>query len=170
MLTAQTGQVRVTVQCTVNGVPRTVTTVPNRTLLEMLREDLALTGAKEGCGTGDCGACTVIVDGRPVNSCLMLAPQAEGKTIRTVEGVAQGGRLHPVQEALIEYGGLQCGFCTPGLVVTAAALLERQPSPSEETIRSALAGNLCRCTGYGKIVDAVLAAAERMRTHQGEKA
>ncbi|GIW07327.1 MAG: oxidoreductase [Dehalococcoidia bacterium] len=167
MLQERVGQATVTVHVTVNGVPRPVTTVPNRTALELLREDLALTGAKEGCGTGDCGACTIVVDGRPVNGCLLLAPMLDGKTVLTVEGVARGGKLHPVQQAMVEMGGLQCGFCTPGFVVTAVNYLEQHPNPTEDEIRVAIAGNLCRCTGYSKIVDALLEAAKRMREGEG---
>lgn len=168
MLQERVGQSTVTVRCTVNGLERVVTTVPNRSLLEMLREDLALTGAKEGCGTGDCGACTVIVDGRPVNGCLMLAPMADGTTITTVEGIARGGVLHPVQQTMVEMGGLQCGFCTPGFVVTAVNFLDGHPNPTEDEIRVAIAGNLCRCTGYSKIVDAVQEAAKRQRATGGQ--
>ncbi|MCS7002705.1 MAG: (2Fe-2S)-binding protein [Dehalococcoidia bacterium] len=154
----------ITVQCTVNGAPVEATTMPNRTLLDFLRDTLRLTGAKEGCGTGDCGACTVIVDGRTINSCIMLAGQANGKTITTVEGLAApDGTLSPVQQAFVETGGLQCGFCTPGFVVTATAFLEQNPNPTENEVRVAIAGNLCRCTGYSKIVDAVLLAARKKR-------
>lgn len=167
MLKERVGQATVTIRCVVNGVERTVTTVPNRTALELIREDLALTGAKEGCGTGDCGACTIIVDGRPVNGCLLLAPMLDGKTVLTVEGVARGGTLHPVQQTMVEMGGLQCGFCTPGFVVTAVHFLEQNHNPTEEDVRIAIAGNLCRCTGYSKIVDAILEAAKRMREGEG---
>jgi carbon-monoxide dehydrogenase small subunit len=135
---------------------------PHLTLLEVLRDTLALTGAKESCGTGDCGACTVLLDGEPVCSCLMLAVEAEGKEITTVEGLATNGELHPLQKALIAHGGLQCGFCTPGVLLSSVALLARNPRPTASKIREALAGNLCRCTGYDKIVRAVQAAAEEM--------
>lgn len=132
---------------------------PGQTLLEVLRNDLQLTGSKEGCGTGDCGACSVIVDGALVCSCLVLAPEVDGQEIRTVEGVAGDEGLHPVQQQLLEHAGLQCGICTPGIVVAAVSLLEHVKEPTEEEIRYWLAGNLCRCTGYDKIVQAVLDAA-----------
>jgi carbon-monoxide dehydrogenase small subunit len=132
---------------------------PNRTLLEVVRDDLRLTGAKEGCGTGDCGACSMIVDGRLVTSCLMLAPQADGLEITTIEGLAQNGTLHPVQQAFIEKGAVQCGFCIPGMILAGKALLDRNPRPDEHEIRDAIAGNLCRCTGYTRIVDAIASAA-----------
>ena len=128
-------------------------------LLDFLREDLGLTGTKEGCGTGDCGACTVILDGRPVNSCLTLAVEADGGDVTTVEGVARGGFLHPVQAAFVQLGATQCGFCTPGFIVMAKSLLDDNPHPSEEEIRYGLAGNLCRCTGYDRIIRAVQMAA-----------
>jgi aerobic carbon-monoxide dehydrogenase small subunit len=150
----------------VNGVPTEVLTEPHRSLLEVLRDSLSLTGTKEGCGTGDCGACTVLLDGRPVTSCLLLAPEAEGRQVVTVEGLAQQGQLHPVQQTFVELGGLQCGICTPGMIVSAVALLERNPQPTEDEIRYAIAGNLCRCTGYDKIVRAVEVAAERQRAAQ----
>jgi aerobic carbon-monoxide dehydrogenase small subunit len=146
-----------------NGVPTDVLTEPHRPLLELLRDTLENTGTKEGCGTGDCGACTVLLDGRPVTSCLVLAPEVQGRKVTTVEGLAQRGRLHPVQRAFVDAGGLQCGICTPGMIVSAVALLERNQSPTEEEIRYAIAGNLCRCTGYDKIVRAVEQAAEAMR-------
>ena len=134
-----------------------------QTLLEALRDELGLTGTKEGCGTGDCGACSVMVDGRLVCACLMLAVEAEGKAIETVEGMATGETLHPLQRKFIEHAALQCGICTPGILIAARSLLERNPDPSEEEVRYWLAGNLCRCTGYHKIVDAVLDAAREMR-------
>jgi carbon-monoxide dehydrogenase small subunit len=136
---------------------------PDETLVNVLRERLHLTGTKEGCSTGDCGACSVMLDDRLVCSCLVLGVEAEGKTINTVEGVAEADRLHPVQQKLLEDAGLQCGICTPGIVVAAKALLERNPDPSEEEARYWLAGNLCRCTGYNKIIQAVLDAADEMR-------
>lgn len=151
------------VVATVNGDRREFLCETDQTLLQVLRDELALTGTKEGCGTGDCGACSVVVDGRLVCSCLMLAVEAQGKSIETVEGMAQGAQLHPLQRAFIEHAALQCGICTPGLLVAARSLLERNPDPSEEEIRLWLAGNLCRCTGYTKIVDAVLAAGREMR-------
>jgi aerobic-type carbon monoxide dehydrogenase small subunit (CoxS/CutS family) len=147
----------------VNGKDAAVESPADRRLLDVLREDLHLTGTKEGCGEGECGACTVLVDGRPVNSCLVLAPQVEGCDVLTIEGLAQGTRLHPVQEAFVETGAVQCGFCTPGFVLSAYALLRDNPSPTDDDILTALEGNLCRCTGYAKIVSAVQRAAERMR-------
>jgi aerobic carbon-monoxide dehydrogenase small subunit len=154
----------------VNGVPTEVLTEPNRSLLEVLRDSLEMTGTKEGCGTGDCGACTVLLDGRPVTSCLLLAPEAEGRRVTTVEGLAERGKLHPVQQTFVEQGGLQCGICTPGMILSAVALLERNPQPTEDEIRYAIAGNLCRCTGYDKIVRAVESAAERVRDAQSVEA
>ena len=151
------------VQFTVNGLPCAILCEPRQTLLEVLRDQLGLTGTKEGCGNGNCGACTVLLDGRPVNSCLVLAVEAEGHEVVTVEGLASGRELHPLQEAFLEHAALQCGICTPGFLVAAKALLDRNPSPTEEEVRLALAGNLCRCTGYDKIVRAVLAAAEKVR-------
>jgi carbon-monoxide dehydrogenase small subunit len=136
---------------------------PHLTLLEVLRDRLYLLGAKEGCSTGDCGACTVLVDGKPVTSCLMLAVEAEGQHVLTVEGLNQDGDLHPLQSAFVHAGGLQCGFCTPGMLMSSKALLDENPDPSDQEIRLALAGNLCRCTGYDPIVRAVRAAAEEMR-------
>jgi carbon-monoxide dehydrogenase small subunit len=133
-----------------------------------LREKLNLTGTKEGCGVGDCGACTVIVDGAAYNSCLLLAIRMEGKKIQTIEGLAEGGDLHPLQKSFVEHGGLQCGYCTPGMILSAKALLDETPDPSEAEIRTAIAGNLCRCTGYKKIVDAIKAAAVEIR-HMGSQ-
>lgn len=143
----------------VNGESRTVEAPPMARLLDVLREDLRLTGAKEGCGEGECGACSVLLDGRVVNSCLVPVVQAVGARVTTVEGLSESDRvLHPVQAALLAHGGAQCGICTPGFVVAAAALLERNPHPTREEVRVGLAGNLCRCTGYQKIVDAVAVA------------
>ena len=142
----------------VNGEVYDLLTYPHRTLLEVLREDLHLTGAKESCGEGACGTCTVLLDGFPVRSCLFLAVEAEGREITTIEGLAAGGKLHPLQEAFVEHHAIQCGFCTPGMILTAKALLDAVPEPTEEEIRRALSGNICRCTGYAKIVDAVKAA------------
>jgi len=144
---------------TVNGEPVERAVEQNRTLLSFLREDLGLTGAKHGCGLGDCGACTVILDGKPVNSCLVLAVQADGREVLTIEGLAENGRLHPIQEAFVDTGAIQCGFCTPGMILSAKALLDENPKPTELEIRTAISGNLCRCTGYQKIVEAILAAA-----------
>jgi aerobic carbon-monoxide dehydrogenase small subunit len=151
------------VQITVNGFLREVTVQPHRTLLEVLREDLELTGTKLGCGEGDCGACVVLLDQVPVNSCLVLALEAAGREVTTIEGVASGSTLHPVQQAFVDVGAVQCGYCTPGMVLVAKSLLDRHPSPTESEVRSAISGNLCRCTGYQKIVEAVLLAAERLR-------
>jgi carbon-monoxide dehydrogenase small subunit len=145
---------------TVNAQPREIAVEPRWTLLETVREQLRLTGAKEGCGTGDCGACSMLVDGRLVTSCLMLAVQADGREVTTIEGLATNGSLHPAQAAFVEKGGVQCGFCTPGMIMAAASLLGRNPSPTLEDVREGLAGNLCRCTGYAKIYESVLAAAE----------
>ncbi len=150
------------INLTVNGQPYEVAVEPHWTLLETVREELGLTGSKEGCGTGDCGACSMVVDGRLIASCLMLAPEADGSDVLTIEGLARNGDLHPVQQAFIDTGGVQCGFCTPGMIMAAKALLDRNPSPTLEEVREALAGNLCRCTGYAKIYEAVLAAAEKM--------
>ena len=147
----------------VNSRKYVLTVSSKETLLEMLRSRLNLTGTKEGCGTGDCGACTVIMDGLPVNSCLVLACEADGSKITTVEGLAVDEKLHPIQEAFVKEGGVQCGFCSPGMIMSSKALLDRNPYPSEEEIKKALAGNLCRCTGYVKIVKAVKAAALQMK-------
>jgi carbon-monoxide dehydrogenase small subunit len=140
---------------------------PRERLIDVLRYKLGYTGVKEGCSTGDCGACTVLLDGKPVTSCLVLAISANGKSIVTVEGIAREGKLHPVQQAFVEHGAVQCGFCTPGFIVNSYALLNENLNPDIETIRYWLAGNLCRCTGYQKIIKAVLAAAEMMR-QQGQ--
>jgi carbon-monoxide dehydrogenase small subunit len=152
------GDGKVSVRCTVNGVEATVRAYPFARLLDVLREELGLTGTKEGCGEGECGACSVLVEGSLVNSCLVPAAQVQGADIRTVEGVADGERLHAVQRAMVECGGAQCGICTPGMVLAAVSLLERTPHPTEADIREGLAGNLCRCTGYMKIFDAVVRA------------
>jgi len=136
---------------------------PRETLLDVLRDKLGLTGSKEGCGTGDCGACSVLLDGRLVSSCLVLGVEAEGRKVETIEGMAPGEELHPLQRKFLEHAALQCGFCTPGFLVASKALLERNPDPTEEEVRYWLAGNLCRCTGYDKIVRAVLDAAAEMR-------
>lgn len=143
---------------TINGFPYEMEVEPRRTLLELLRDDLDLTGTKEGCGMGECGACTVLLDGKPVKSCILLAVQADGKEVTTIEGLEKSdGTLHPIQQAFIDHGAIQCGFCTPGMVLTAKALLDENPNPTELEVRKAIAGNLCRCTGYQKIVEAILA-------------
>jgi carbon-monoxide dehydrogenase small subunit len=142
----------------VNKIEYEIAGEPWRTLLDVLRYDLRLTGTKEGCGTGNCGACTVLIDGRAVNSCLVLVGEVEGKEITTIEGLAQGGKLHPVQQAFIDEGAVQCGFCTPGVILTAKSFLDAHPHPTEPQIREAIAGNLCRCTGYDKIVRAIMRA------------
>ena len=151
---------RQTHRLNVNGRSHEIHADPNRTLLEVVRDELRLTGAKEGCGTGDCGACTLLVDGRVVTSCLMLWPEAEGREVRTIEGLADGGELHPLQRAFVEHGAVQCGFCIPGMILAGVATLERLPSATRAEIRDGIAGNLCRCTGYQKIVDAIESVAE----------
>jgi aerobic carbon-monoxide dehydrogenase small subunit len=145
----------------VNGNDEVVTVSSNMTLLQMLREKLALTGTKNGCTAGECGACTVMVNGEPVNSCMMLAVEADGQKIITVEGLVKNGELDIVQKTIIEKGGVQCGFCTPGMLISARALLNRNPHPTEQDVVEALVGNLCRCTGYSRIIESVLTAAER---------
>lgn len=147
----------------VNGEEREVAVLPNRTLLEVLREDLLLTGTKEACDDGSCGTCTVLVEGTPMRSCLLLAIQVQGKEILTIEGLAEGKKLHPIQKAFIDHGAIQCGFCTPGMILTAKALLEETREPSDYEIKRAISGNFCRCTGYNKIVEAIAAAATQMR-------
>jgi aerobic carbon-monoxide dehydrogenase small subunit len=147
----------------VNGKAYELQVKPSATLLEVIREELGLTGVKEGCGVGECGACTVIMDGQAVNACLVLAAEADGKRITTIEGLADGEKLHPIQEAFAEVGGLQCGFCTPGMILSTKALLDKNANPSDEEIRKGLEGNFCRCTGYTKIIESVKAAAERIR-------
>jgi len=151
------------VSTTINGEPTEYLCEPQQTMLDVLRDDLHLTGSKEGCSSGDCGACSITVDGRLVCSCLMLAVEAEGRKVETIEGMAKGDKLHPLQQKFLEEAALQCGFCTPGILVAAKALLDRNPDPSETEIRYWLAGNLCRCTGYDKIVRAVVDAAAEMR-------
>ena len=153
---------RVRIALTVNDEAREALVPVHKTLLEVLREDLGLTGTKHGCELGECGTCTVLLDGDPVLSCLVLPVETEGRRITTVEGMAQGGRLHPLQQAFAELGAAQCGYCTPGILLTATALLADRPSPTRQEVKEALAGNLCRCTGYTKILDAVELAALRM--------
>jgi carbon-monoxide dehydrogenase small subunit len=148
---------------TVNGDEYEALVEPQETLLDVLRDRLMLTGTKEGCATGDCGACSVVVDGTLQCSCLMLGVEAEGSNVETIEGMAKGDKLHPLQIAFLEHNGLQCGICTPGVLVAAKALLERNPDPSETEVRYWLAGNLCRCTGYDKLIKSVLVAAKEMR-------
>ena len=155
---------KVHVTATVNGEAVEFLCEPRQSLLEVLRDALRLTGAKEGCNNGNCGACTVLMDGLPVNSCIVLGVEAEGATIETVESLAKQGHLHPLQQCFLEGAALQCGVCTPGFLVAAKALLDRNPAPSEHEIRFQLAGNLCRCTGYDKIVRAVQAAAQELAT------
>ncbi len=149
-----------TITLTVNGLTETVNVAHNMTLLRMLREVLSLTGTKNGCTAGECGACTVLMNGEPVNSCLVLAAECDGANIVTVEGLAKDGKLTKLQEAITKSGGVQCGFCTPGMLISTTALLERNPHPSDDDIRAAIVGNLCRCTGYYRIVDAVKQAAK----------
>ncbi len=146
---------------TVNGAKEHLTVPSNMTLLQMLRDKLGLTGTKNGCSAGECGACTVLVDGEPVNSCLMLAVEADGHQVTTVEGLAHDDQLSALQEAFVEHNAVQCGFCTPGMLISAHALLERDPHPTEQEVREALVGNLCRCTGYLRIIEAVQTAAEK---------
>ena len=148
----------------VNGKNYHVSVETHRTLVEVLRETLGFTGTKKSCNEGECGACTVLMDGKPVASCLVLAVAAQGKEILTVEGLSQGEKLHPVQEAFVKYAAIQCGFCTPGMVMAAVAFLDENPEPTTEEVRRAISGNLCRCTGYQQIVDAVMAAASAMKT------
>jgi carbon-monoxide dehydrogenase small subunit len=148
---------------TVNGAPVEAAVDPNRTLVQFLREDLGLTGTKHGCGLGDCGACTVILDGKPV-----LAVQANGREVLTIEGLAGNGKLHPIQQAFVKTGAVQCGFCTPGMILSAKALLDENPRPTEREIRTAISGNLCRCTGYQKIVEAIAEASKTLETEVSE--
>ncbi|PKN65714.1 MAG: ferredoxin [Deltaproteobacteria bacterium HGW-Deltaproteobacteria-15] len=153
------------IRFTLNGKETETDAPPDRRVIDLLREDLGLTGAKEGCGSGECGACTILVDGETRLSCLMLSVQLEGRSIQTVEGIAQGDELHPVQQSFVEHGAVQCGYCTSGMVLTSLDLLKRTPCPSRDEIRRAISGNLCRCTGYQKIVDAV----ERVSRNSGER-
>jgi aerobic-type carbon monoxide dehydrogenase small subunit (CoxS/CutS family) len=148
--------VKVELTLTVNGLPYPLELEPSTTLLTAVRDGIGLTGAKEGCDDSECGACMMLLDGKPVNSCSYLAAQADGREVTTIEGLAEGASLSPLQQAFLEHGGVQCGFCTPGMLISAAALLDEKPRPSEDDVRVALSGNLCRCTGYDGIVKAVL--------------
>ena len=154
---------KITVNFTLNGQPVSVETVPHRRLLDLLREDLRLTGTKEGCAVGECGACTVILDGKAVTSCLVLAASVEGSSVVTIEGVGENGRLDPIQEAILRNHALQCGFCTPGFIMSAKALLEENPDATVEEIRRAISGNLCRCTGYEQLTVAIYEAAQELK-------
>jgi aerobic carbon-monoxide dehydrogenase small subunit len=151
------------IKVTVNGKEYELHVKPWATLLDTLREDLGLTGTKEGCGEGECGACTVLMNDKPVNACLVLTMEADGKHIVTIEGLADGEKLHPIQQAFVDIGGLQCGFCTPGMILSTKALLDANPHPSDEEIRKGLEGNFCRCTGYTKIIESVRDAVRRMK-------
>ncbi len=151
------------ISLTVDGTPEAASVPAHMTLLKFLREELGLTGTKDGCSAGECGACTVLLDGEPVNACLVLAVEADGAAIVTVEGLMQDGRLGPLQQAMIDRGGVQCGFCTPGVLMSARALLDRNPNPDRDAIKDALRGNLCRCTGYVRIIEAVEAGAKAAR-------
>ncbi len=163
---ATLGSETVEISMTVNGVSVVLRTRANRTLLAILREDLHLTGVKEGCGIGECGACTVLLNGKAVNACMVLAPKADGACITTIEGLGDEKGLHPLQRAFIEHGAVQCGFCTPGMILSAKALLDENPNPTRLEIREGISGNLCRCTGYQQIVDAIEAvAAQRQGGH-----
>jgi carbon-monoxide dehydrogenase small subunit len=151
---------RISLTLRINGKGHQLEVDPLTTLLKVLRDDLGLSGTKEGCGEGDCGACTVLVDGKAVNACLFLALEARGKEVVTIEGLAQDGRLHPLQQAFIDKGAFQCGFCIPGMIISAKALLDSNPSPDDDEIKLAIAGNLCRCTGYTKIIEAIRSVAQ----------
>ena len=151
---------QIKVKVKVNGELYKLLVEPRKTLLDVIREDLCLTGTKRGCDTGDCGTCTLLINGMPVNSCLVLAADAQDKDIMTIEGIARDGQLHPIQEAFINHGAIQCGFCTPGMILSAKAFLDKNPRPTELEVRKAIAGNLCRCTGYDKIVKAILAVSQ----------
>ncbi len=151
------------IRFTLNGKPYALSVKPWRTLLELIREDLSFTGTKEGCGQGECGSCTVIMGGKTVNSCLVPALEADNQEIITIEGLVDGDNLHPVQDAFVQQAGMQCGFCTPGMIISAKAILDKNPNPSEEEIREGIAGNFCRCTGYTKVIESISAAAEAMK-------
>lgn len=155
------------ISVTVDGFIHELNVSPSQTLLEVLREQLHLTGTKEGCGEGECGACTVLMDSKPVNSCLILAIETDGANIQTIEDLSENGTMHPLQEAFIDNGSVQCGFCTPGFIMTAKALLEKNPQPTVEEIKHAITGNICRCTGYKQIIDGIQDAANRVRRQSG---
>ena len=156
-------------QLNINGELHILSVPLERTLIEVLRDDLGLTGTKSGCDTGECGACTVLLDGKPYRSCMLLAVEAEGRKMITIEGLGADGELHPVQKKFIEHQAIQCGFCSPGMILTAVSFLAENPEPTEDEVRSAIGGNICRCTGYQKIVEAVLAAAEEMKVAEMEE-
>lgn len=152
---------KMTISLIVNGQEYDLVIPVNRTLTQVLRENLRLTGTKQGCAVGDCGSCTVLLNGLPVNSCLVLAVEADGQEITTIEGLAQDEQLHPIQQAFVEHGGIQCGFCTPGMILSSKALLDKNPTPTEREIREAISGNLCRCTGYQKIVESITSVGKK---------
>lgn len=156
----------ININLNINNEKYDLSVKPNTLLLDLLRDEIGLTGTKRGCDTGECGACTVLIDGVPVNSCIVLAVEVDGKNITTIEGLSHNGKLHPIQETFIEKGAVQCGFCTPGMILSAKALIDNNPDPTEQDIKVAIAGNLCRCTGYKKIIEAISAAAERMRRRE----
>src|SRR5712692_10522050 len=160
------GDIKKKIHITLNGQERNLEVVPYRLLLDLLRDEIGMTGTKEGCGTGDCGACTILLNGKPVNSCLVFAGELDGADIVTIEGLKIGPELHPVQQAFVQDGGVQCGYCTSGMLMMSKALLDENPDPSEEEIRFAISGNLCRCTGYAKIVKAVQDAAAELRARR----
>ncbi|MDP8248826.1 MAG: (2Fe-2S)-binding protein [Candidatus Tritonobacter lacicola] len=157
----------VNIEFTLNGAKTKVTVPANMTLVHLLRKELGLTGTKIGCDKGECGACAVLINGKSMNSCLVLAAQVDGKEVTTIEGLENEGKLHPIQEAFIEEGAIQCGYCTPGMVISAKFLLDRNPDPTDDEIKTGISGNLCRCTGYTKIVNAVRAAAQKLKNAGG---
>jgi len=168
-ITDKSGVKRYLISLAVNGDPRTLVVKANLTLTNLLRDELDLTGTKKGCELGDCGSCTVLLDGKPVDSCMVLAVEADGRSVTTIEGVADNGKLDDLQRSFINHGAVQCGYCTPGMILSAKALLTRNPSPSELEVREAIGGNLCRCTGYVHIVEAVLAAAQGRTAPEDEE-
>jgi carbon-monoxide dehydrogenase small subunit len=167
-MTAKETNMTRNINLTINGKEREVLVKPNQTLADVLRYQLGLTGTKKGCDVGDCGSCTVIMDGKPVNSCLVLAVQANGRKILTIEGLETDQGLHPLQQAFVDKGAIQCGFCSPGMILSAKSLLDRNPTPNESEIRMAISGNMCRCTGYQKIVEAVEHACEKLQPEKNE--